>query len=241
MATTKQDISDSNAHIGQELAAARMAHGLTLADVSKHLHISDDYLEAIERLDTKALPSLGYVLGFVRSYAKFLNMDAVETTARYKIDSAIPDNLGMRDCPHFVEQRRIRLPKGSIAALFAMTAFASLGLWYATSTDAQSPSAALPAPAQISALTSSPQMPTLGDPDVISIRATGPSWVQITDDQGRIVTSKIFTPGEVFETRMDAGLKLTARDGGVIELYRGGQNLGPIAMRGDGVTALPLQ
>lgn len=241
MNVSPQIHSEEKSHIGMQLAAARNARDLSLSDVSKALHINADYLDAIERLDVKALPSAGYVLGFLRSYAKFLDMDTASAIAEYKNDSAIPENLGMRDCPHFVEKRRIRLPKGSIAAMLAMSAFLSLGVWYATSTDAQPSLGAVPSPVQASALATSPQMPTVGDPDVISIRATGPSWIQITDDQGRIVSSKIFTPGEVFETRIDAGLKLTARDGGVIDLYRGGENLGPIAARGGSVKALPLQ
>jgi cytoskeleton protein RodZ len=62
--------------VGIELAAAREAQNLSLSDVSAQLRISVKYLEHLEAGENSKLPGATYVLGFVRSYAKFLNLDA---------------------------------------------------------------------------------------------------------------------------------------------------------------------
>jgi len=46
-------------HIGAELGDKRMDAGLSLKDVAEKLHIQQTYLDAIERLDKDALPTLG--------------------------------------------------------------------------------------------------------------------------------------------------------------------------------------
>ncbi|MCF6274899.1 MAG: helix-turn-helix domain-containing protein, partial [Robiginitomaculum sp.] len=56
------------AHIGAELGAKRMAAGLTLKEMAAQIRIQYAYLDAIEGLDKEALPTLGYALGYVRTY-----------------------------------------------------------------------------------------------------------------------------------------------------------------------------
>ena len=76
---------DNQHHIGIRLRDARKAMGLTQGDVAEALRIKPAYIDAIERLDTAALPSVGYVLGYVRSYAKRVGMNGDEAVAAYKV------------------------------------------------------------------------------------------------------------------------------------------------------------
>ncbi len=62
--------------IGGDLKAARSARGISLAQVSAELCINTPYLEAIENGELEALPGRTYVIGFVRAYAEFLELDA---------------------------------------------------------------------------------------------------------------------------------------------------------------------
>lgn len=230
--------SGNELHIGQELERARETAGLSLGDVSKQLHISADYLGAIESLDTDALPSLGYVLGFMRSYAKFLGLDTHDAVERYKVESEIPRDLGMRDAPHFVQRREIKLPKGSIAAVLILSGFCSLAFWYAGSSEAEQVQA-LP-------LTPTPEQGPLisaakDDPNMVTLRAIGPSWVEVKDQSGQIMVSRIFVSGEVYEAPRDAGLTISARDGGALELYRSGELFGYIGQKGQAVRNLSLE
>lgn len=62
--------------VGSELATARVAQGLSLSDISSQLRISVKYLEFLETGEREKLPGATYVLGFIRSYAKCLDLDA---------------------------------------------------------------------------------------------------------------------------------------------------------------------
>ncbi len=228
-------------HIGAELCAAREASGQTLQQVSKTLHISEDYLRAIEDLDKDALPSLGYVLGFMRSYAKFLGFDVVDAVARYKIESEIPRDLGMRAAPHYVARRTIRLPRGSVAAVMTLGAFAVLAGWYGMTSKAEAAAPAVSAVVPASDLGLAMPVPTKGDPQIVSLRARAATWVQISDDKGNVLTSRIFVPGELFEAKITDNYTFSARDGGALELYRAGELVGPVSVKGASITGVTLR
>ena len=70
--------------VGQELRAARLRRGDDLATVSRGLKIRKDHLEAVEEDRLESLPGKTYAIGFVRSYAGYLGLDAVDVVERYK-------------------------------------------------------------------------------------------------------------------------------------------------------------
>jgi cytoskeleton protein RodZ len=61
--------------VGQELAAAREARGLALADVAQQLKFAPRQLEALEQERFDALPGATIARGMVRSYARLLKLD----------------------------------------------------------------------------------------------------------------------------------------------------------------------
>ncbi|MFC3533802.1 helix-turn-helix domain-containing protein [Vogesella facilis] len=62
--------------IGQQLRSAREAQGLSLLDVVDRLKLSPRQLEAIEAGQFDRLPGVTFVRGFVRNYARFLELDS---------------------------------------------------------------------------------------------------------------------------------------------------------------------
>ena len=62
--------------LGEEFRSAREARGLTLSDVAEQIHIRSVYLNAIENDDWKSIGAPVYVRGFIRTYARFLAVDA---------------------------------------------------------------------------------------------------------------------------------------------------------------------
>ena len=72
------------AEIGETLRNAREAKRLTLKDVSKDTNIVVKYLEALENEEFDKFPSETYLLGFLRSYAEYLRLDADELIQAYK-------------------------------------------------------------------------------------------------------------------------------------------------------------
>ncbi|MBV8046249.1 MAG: helix-turn-helix domain-containing protein [Paludibacterium sp.] len=61
--------------VGRALRAGREAAGLSLNEVAERLKLSLRQLDAIERDDFDALPGATFVRGFVRNYARFLEID----------------------------------------------------------------------------------------------------------------------------------------------------------------------
>ena len=74
--------------VGIALAQARKANDKTLEQIAGRLRIKVAFLEALEAGDTQALPGHVYALGFVRSYAEYLDLDPVQAVADYKQEAA---------------------------------------------------------------------------------------------------------------------------------------------------------
>src|ERR1700685_4340495 len=62
--------------VGQQLRAARLRRGDDFATVSRQLRISKTHLAALESNEIDTLPARAYAVGFVRSYAAYLGLDA---------------------------------------------------------------------------------------------------------------------------------------------------------------------
>ncbi|MAK76094.1 MAG: hypothetical protein CMH68_02820, partial [Nisaea sp.] len=76
--------------LGADLQRARLARGLSLADVSANLRLRAAYLQAIENDRREALPGPVYANGYVRSYAAYLGMDPDAAVRRFKKEAGDP-------------------------------------------------------------------------------------------------------------------------------------------------------
>jgi len=227
-------------HIGAELGARRMEYGLSLKDVSEKLHIQYSYLDAIERLDKDGLPTLGYALGYVRTYARFLGMNERQAIERFKVDIEAPRYLSAQAEPHFVPKNSFHLPKGSFAIGAVLCCAFAVVSWYGMKADALSTVTAAAAVQLTENLDLPPAQPNQSNENMISLKAIGPSWVQVKDSLGNVLISRIMVKGEIFETERKNLPVLSLRDAGAIELYLGGQLIGAIGQRGAPAKNIPL-
>ncbi len=78
--TTEEPIE----RIGLRLKRGREAKGLSLSDVVKQLSLASEIIEALESDDTEALPSAVFVQGYLRSYAKIIDIDAEPLITLYR-------------------------------------------------------------------------------------------------------------------------------------------------------------
>lgn len=62
--------------VGQQLRSARLARGLALPDVAQTLKLGVRQIEALENGDWQGLPGQTFIRGFVRNYARLLQVDA---------------------------------------------------------------------------------------------------------------------------------------------------------------------
>jgi len=71
---------------GAFIAAARRGAGLTLSAVSADTKIRIEHLEAIEASDPSRLPSTPFAVGFVKTYAAYLDLDVATLAAQFRND-----------------------------------------------------------------------------------------------------------------------------------------------------------
>jgi cytoskeleton protein RodZ len=83
---------DAAPGVGEELAKARAARGLSVADVAQQLKFAARQIEAMEQERFEALPSGTFARGMVRSYARLLKLDAENLVGRMAARVAVPDN-----------------------------------------------------------------------------------------------------------------------------------------------------
>ncbi len=217
-------------HVGHSLKARRRALDKSLDDVANDLRIQRKYLSMLERLDLEGLPGTGYVWGYIRSYTRYLGLAPDPIIAKFKNEMS---SVQKKPAPYIRTKikRGLRLPRGSFAMSSVLGCALVVFSWYGLQPQASS--------AQMTSIAETPTIPISGTlpgdlpaTESISIRAVGPSWLEITDKSGKIIVSRIVVPGETIETKLSQNPVLSARDGGALNLYVGGELQGPLGERG---------
>ena len=72
--TSDADMVDKNTDFGSLLAEARKAKNFTIDEMSGYLKIPSHMITALEASDKEALPAPTYTQGYIRAYAKFLEI-----------------------------------------------------------------------------------------------------------------------------------------------------------------------
>lgn len=122
--------------IGVELRAARTRVGVDIAHIAQKLRISPAYLEAIEKGQFDALPGHVYVIGFLKSYARFLDLDESIVVDRFRAETTGPRRESRLAFPSAMD--RGRMPTGRLllgGVLLAVLAYAG---WFVFTSEERS-------------------------------------------------------------------------------------------------------
>ncbi|MBI2861389.1 MAG: helix-turn-helix domain-containing protein [Chloroflexi bacterium] len=84
-ATRLRDEQREIATLGELLRAARQSKGLSLEQVERTTRIHRRHLEAFEEGNLSELPPAPYVLGLVRTYARYVGLDPEEVVHRFPV------------------------------------------------------------------------------------------------------------------------------------------------------------
>lgn len=76
---------------GSILAETRKSKNYTLDDVCEHIKVSKHIIEAIEENDIEALPAPTYTQGYIRAYAKYLEISETDVLEIY--NRAVPHEM----------------------------------------------------------------------------------------------------------------------------------------------------
>lgn len=85
-----------NIPLGDELRGERATLGKSLLDVQRDLRVKAAYIAAIEDAELDVFPNPAFVPGYVRSYARYLNLDADEVYARFCRESGFAGGAASR-------------------------------------------------------------------------------------------------------------------------------------------------
>ncbi len=137
---------------GEKLYKARKKRGLSLKEIEKKTKIRACYLAALEEGDYDSLPPDVYIQGFLRNYAKFLNVEYKKLLKLYKRERGIKENIKKVKSPSI--PRPISSPSFVITPKTFLIIFLILGLvlilgyiWFQFNAFASPPSLEIEEPA----------------------------------------------------------------------------------------------
>lgn len=107
--------------LGDLMRGERATLGKSLLDVQRELRIKASYIAAIENADPDAFDTPGFIAGYVRSYARYLNMDPDKAFAAFCTESGFSVAHGMSAEASVVNKptREERLSRQSEHDIFA--------------------------------------------------------------------------------------------------------------------------
>lgn len=215
--------------VGERLRDARVAQGLDLAEIAARTRIPQRHLDAIETSTYSNLPSVTYVMGFCRAYARAVGIDDVALARDLRRELA---GSYHRDPPRAAEEFREprRVPSTSLAIgalVVAIIAIVAVGLVYAPGmfSTPEAPVAEqasverelgiapspTPVPAAAAPVGAAPAngtgalmaaAPTSGGQ--VTLTAKEEVWVRVYDANNDTLVMKTLAPGERYDVPMNA-------------------------------------
>ena len=239
--------ADEPVSLGEHLRQARTAAGFTLDSASARTRIKRDYLDALETMDPRGLPSRAYCVGYLRTYAQFLGLDAAACVDQFKTELEVDAGRATPTAPQ--ERREIRLPRGMVGAVLILGGVIAAGAWYGNYVSRSEAMAGVSAPME--ALLSSdaplvdtdqlsrpsPQQVWAGLPDArgagaLTFEAAASVTVEVRDASGRILASRALEPGDVYRAPDEPGLTVSATNAGAVLVRAAGRPLGALGEEG---------
>ncbi len=223
--------------VGMELAAARLARGLTPEDIEAAVLVKAEYVEAIEAGDHRRMPGGPYGVGFVRTYARYLGLDDEAIARRYRAETA-PKTDAPRLTPSDEPPTPIELPWRAIAGAAGGVIAVALVWWGVQPRQSDSVQMAPPVPETLREWALEPPgVADLGD----LVRADGPTItlvakvdtrITVRAPDGDIVYDAPLARGQLYETPMFEGLTVAAPNAGAVEARRDGEVIGRLGASG---------
>jgi cytoskeleton protein RodZ len=238
--------------IGDTLRQARMDLGLSLDAAAARTRIKRDFLEAIEAMDPRGLPSKAYTVGYLRCYAVCLGLDPAATVERFKAECECEQGRAQPTAPQ--RRREIRLPKGLIGAVLILGGVIGATSWYGVQVTKTGAYANAPDVAALAAdagpVVEAPAdrrdpmaiwagLPVAESAGAMVFEALAPVSLEVRDASGRILFAQELAAGQTYRAPDEPGLSVSASDAGAVNVRAGVTQIGALGERGQMIEHLP--
>jgi cytoskeleton protein RodZ len=223
--------------VGEQLKAERERQGLTLTDVATRTRVPMRHLESIEKSQFSDLPGSTYTLGFTRSYARSLDMDAAKIGAelRTELSQSGHDSYHV-PAQNYEPADPSRVPSKTLAwtaAAIAVLLLAGYLIWRSMTLDsspaASSPVAKADTPQTPSSTPAAAPSSPLDATGSVVLTATDTVWIKVYDANKKRLFESEMKAGDSFTVPADANnpMIVTGRPQ-AINVTIGGQAVAPL-------------
>ncbi len=213
MNETEPAETGSHLKVGEQLAEARQKLGLKLQDIAESTRIPLRHLVSLEASRHEALPATTYSVGFIRSYARLVGLDADALSSAFRDERSDHGSTTFEYAP-FEPADPSRTPPKLLAAIGLATALLfALGwmLWRGldgsdlarqTSLAMEASSAPAAAPRKPAPATAAAQP---SDKDPVTLTASPEEvWIKVTDGPANILFMGTLEVGKSYAVPVDA-------------------------------------
>ncbi len=248
-------------NVGVALCQARERLGLSVADVANRLKFASRQIEALEEEDFARLPEMAFVRGFVRSYAKLLQLDPVPLLAVLPhAQTALPLETAAMEVPFpnvYAERRHnIIWMAAGLAVAVALGLFVWLHDRAPVAPQLTVETLVLPdvvlQPASVVAVTPlaapAPAPADAADADQAGVNVSAirlafdeDSWVKVTDKDGKVLLAQLNLSGSERRRNGMPPFSLVIGNAGGVRLYYQGRQVDLALYSKGGVARLTLE
>lgn len=246
------------AHVGERLAEARRAQGLTLQDIGSRTRIPVRHLEAMEAGAFESLPGRTYAIGFGKAYARAVDLPEDEIAQSIRETLGGSSSIPARDATQFDLDEPSKVPSARLAlmaaAVGAVILIAGFGVWrtyffpganvedLAQAADAASADPAAAAKTRAAAARKPAAAPAVDPKAEVVFTATEDNiWIKFYDGEGKQLMQKQMALGEQYAVPADAvePQVWTGRPD-AFEITVGGRNVPPLGTSEVAVKDVPV-
>ena len=212
--------------LGETLRTARKAKGKDYDDITKKICVKPVYLEALETGKFYAFPNMTYGVGFLRLYATYLGLDPKEMIDKFKQEVQMmsePVHTVMPVTEASMPSRKILIFSLS-ALLLGLVGFCAKDIVFKSKTELTQLKANVITPSVMveeettlaenmeaeieiekQKFKKKPAVYGNKEKENISLKAISEVWLEILNEEGKIIFSKILTEGDVYNLPKESG------------------------------------